>query len=158
MRPRERPILLRMQFLSPHLRVLVKAGSRSLLVSICLLWASSASAATAPRGSKSVCDPQTAAARRLLRHPRSFGGPIKLPPERTLLGLDELTPRVTRWTHGNLGDENQAIQNDTPAARMDGDDQPPTLRIVGRLTGSVDPHTRTLTCSPKSPRGPPVAA
>jgi hypothetical protein len=94
----------------------------------------------------------------LLRHPRSFGGPIKLPPERTLLGLDELTPRVTRSTHGNLGDENQAIQNDAPAARMDGDDQPPTLRIVGRLAGSVDPHTCTLACSPKSPRGPPVAA
>jgi hypothetical protein len=148
-----------MQLFSPHLRTLVKAGSRGLLVSICLLWAASANAAPAPRSSKTVCDPQTTAARRLLRHPRSFGGPIKLPPERTLLGLDELAPRVTRWTHGNLGDENQAIQNDAPAARMDGDDQRvPTLRVVGRLVGSVDPHTRTLACSPKSPRGPPVAA
>ncbi|HMD36142.1 MAG TPA: hypothetical protein VKH42_14290 [Vicinamibacterales bacterium] len=130
-----------------------------MLVSICLLWASSAIAATAPRGSKTVCDPQSTAARRLVRHPRSFGGPIKLPPERTLLGLDELTPRVAHGAHANLGDENQAIQNDAPAARMEADDQPvPALHIVGLLVGSVDPHTRTLACSPKSPRGPPVAA
>jgi len=144
-----------MRFLSPNLRSLVKAGS---LVSICLLWASVAGAAPAPRsGAKTVCDPQTAAARRLPRHPRSFGGPLK--PSTQLLALGELTSHVTRRTHGNLGDENQAIQNDAPAARMDADDRPvPTLRVVGLLVGSIDRHPRTRTCSPKSPRGPPLAA
>jgi hypothetical protein len=142
-----------MHFLPPKLRTLPKASS---LVSICLLWASVASAAPAPRAARTVCDPQTVAAKRLLRHPRSFGGPLKLP---TLLALNELTSHVTRWTHGNLGDENQAIQNDAPAARMDADDRPvPTLRVVGLLIGSIDPRPCTLPCSPKSPRGPPVAA
>jgi hypothetical protein len=142
-----------MHFLLPKLRTLLKASS---LVSVCLLWASVANAAPAPRTAKTVCDPQTVPAKRLLRHPRSFGGPLKLP---TLLGLNELTSHVTRWTHGNLGDENQAIQNDAPAARMDADDRPvPTLRVVGLLTGSLDPRPRTLPCSPKSPRGPPVAS
>src|SRR5437016_6313771 len=100
-----------MHLLSPKLRALVQAGS---LVSVCLLtvlWPSPASAAPTPRTAKSVCDPQTVPVRRLLRHPRSFGGPLKLP---TLLGLNELTSHVTR-THGNLGGENQAIQNDAPA-------------------------------------------
>jgi len=148
-----------MHFLSPHLRALVKAGSRCLLVSVCLLSASAASAATAPRSGKTVCDPQATAARRLLRHARSFGGPLKLPSERTLLGFDDLASHVTRWTHGNLGDENQAIQNDAPAARIEADDQPvPTLRVVGRLVGPIDRHPHTLVCTPKSPRGPPIAA
>ena len=144
-----------MHFLSPKLRTLVQAGS---LVSVCLLsglWPSSAGAAPAPRTAKSVCDPQTVPVRRLLRHPRSFGGPLKLP---TLLGLNELTSHIAR-THGNLGDENQAIQNDAPAARIDAEDRPvPTLRIVGLLVGSIDRHPRTLVFSPKSPRGPPTAA
>jgi hypothetical protein len=144
-----------MHVLSPNLRKLVKASS---LVSICLLWASAAGAAPAPRSStKSVCDAQAAAGRRLPRHPRSYGGPLK-PPSR-VLALEELTSHVTRRTRGNLGDENQAIQNDAPAARMDADDRPmPTLRVVGLLVGSIDPHPRTLACSPKSPRGPPVCA
>jgi hypothetical protein len=147
-----------MHFFSPPLRTLLKAGSRSLLVSVCLLWAASASAAPAPRSSKTVCDPQTTAARRLLRHPKSFGGPIKLPTDRTLLGLDELASHVTRWTHRNLGDENQAIQNDAPAARMDGSNQlVPTLRVVGLLVAPIDRNPPTLVCTPKSPRGPPIA-
>ena len=144
-----------MRFLSPNPRSTVKASS---LVSICLLWASVAGAAPAPRsGTKTVCDPQTAAARRLPRHPRSFGGPLKQATQ--LLALDELTSHIARRIHGNLGDENQAIQNDAPAARMDADDRPvPTLRVVGLLIGSIDPHPRSRPCSPKSPRGPPHAA
>jgi|SRR5437588_7243580 len=144
-----------MHFLSPKLRALVQAGS---LVSVCLLsalWPSTAGAAPAPRTGKSVCDPQIVPVRRLLRHPRSFGGPLKPP---TLLGLNELTSHIAR-TPGNLRDENQAIQNDAPAARIDAEDRAvPTLRIVGLLVGSIDRHPRTLSFSPKSPRGPPVAA
>src|SRR5438094_1239196 len=97
-----------MHFWWPKLRALVQAGS---LVSVCLLsalWPSTSSAAPAPRTAKSVCDPQTVPVRRLLRHPRPFGGPLKLP---TLLGRNELTSHVAR-THGNPRDENQAIQND----------------------------------------------
>jgi hypothetical protein len=141
-----------MHFLSPKLRSVVQAVS---LVSVCLLTTSIAGAAPAPRTAKSVCDPQTVPVRRLLRHPRSFGGPLKMP---TLLGLNELTSHVSR-THGNLGGENQAIQNDAPAARIDAEDQPvPTLRVVGLLVGSIDRDPRTLDFSPKSPRGPPTAA
>src|SRR5215475_11067578 len=87
MRPRL-SIRFRMQVLSRNFRDLFRAGS---LVSICLLWASVASAAPAPRShAKSVCDP--AAARRLLRVPRSFGGPLKQPKQ--LLTLDELTSHL----------------------------------------------------------------
>jgi hypothetical protein len=146
-----------MHFLLPKLRVLVRAGG---LVTICLLWASIASAAPAPRAatkssSKTVCDP--VATRRLPRHPRSFGGPLRQPKQ--LLTFDELTSHVARTPQGDLGNENQAIQNDAPAARMDAGDRPePTLRALGLLAGSIDPHPRTLACSPKAPRGPPVAA
>jgi len=143
-----------MLFLSPNLRTCVKASS---LVSICLLWAPTASAAPGPRGSaKTVCDAQPAPVRRLPRHPRSFGGPVR--PASQLLSLDELTAHVSRAPR-NLVDENQAIQNDAPAARVNADDRPvPALRVVGRLARPIDPRPRTHACSPKSPRGPPVSA
>lgn len=143
-----------MVFLTPNLRTWVKASS---LVSICLLWASSASAAPGPRGSaRPVCDAQAAPVRRLPRHPRSFGGPVR--PVSQLLSLGELTAHVSRAPR-NLVDENQAIQNDAPAARVDAGDRPvPALRVVGRLALSIDPRPRTHACSPKSPRGPPVSA
>jgi hypothetical protein len=145
-----------MHYLSPYLRTLVRAGSRCLLVSICLLSASAASAATAPRSGRGVCDSHTTA-RRMVRHPKSFGGPVKLPPERALLGLDELAAHISGRPHG-FGDENQAIQNDVPAARIDAGDAPvPSLRIVGLLVGSIDLHPCTRDCAPKSPRGPPIA-
>jgi hypothetical protein len=148
-----------MQLFAPKFHTLV-TGSRAVLgVSICLLWSSVAGAAPAPRASKPVCDPQVVAAKKLLRHQRSYGGPLKLPSQRALLGLHDLTSHISRWTHGNLGDENQAIQNDAPAARIDADLRPaPSLRVLGLLAGSIDPHPRTPACSPKSPRGPPVSA
>src|SRR5258708_16712110 len=99
-----------MHLLSPKLRALVQAGS---LVSVCLLsalWPSTAGAAPAPRTGKSVCDPQTVPVRRLLRHPRSFGGPLKPP---TLPGLNKLTSHIPR-TPASLRLDNQAIQNDPP--------------------------------------------
>src|SRR5437773_7151463 len=149
-----------MHLFSPNLRTLVKGSRPLILVSVCLLWTSVASAAPAPRsGAKAVCDSQPTAARRLPRHAKSFGGPLKLPSERTLVGLHDLTSHVSRRTHGNLGDENQAIQNDAPAARIDAGERPePTLRVVGLLVGSIDAHPRTPPCAPKSPRGPPASA
>ena len=145
-----------MHYLSPKLRAVVRASS---LVTVCLLWASAASAAPGPyapkSNSKTVCDP--VASRRLPRHPRSFGGPLRQPKQ--LLTFDELTAHVARTPQGDLGNQNQAIQNDAPAARMDAGDRPlPTLCIVGLLVGSIDPHPRTHACSPKSPRGPPLHA
>jgi hypothetical protein len=146
-----------MRLFSPTLRMLMKAGSIVLLL---LLHASLAEAAfPSPQGTSGVCDPHAATGRRLVRHPKSFGGPVKRPSQRTLVVLTEPTARLMRATHAGLGNDDEAIQNDAPAARTDAGDRPdPSLRPLGLLTGAVQRLPRARTFSPKSPRGPPVSA
>lgn len=131
------------------------AGSVVLLslLSVCL-------ADAAPRRGTSgpICDPQTPAARKLPRHPKSFGGPLKRPSSHAMAGLSDITARMRRGTRAYLGDDVAAIQNDTPATGTNADDcLVPSLRPL-EIIGSPDVHPRRRAFSPRSPRGPPLSA
>lgn len=135
-------------------RFLIKAGS------VFALWLLSASVAYASPGPRRAivgraCSPHTPA-RHLVRHPKSFGGPVAPLSKRAMAGLSDATARLQRGTRANLDDDDEAIQSDASAARIDADDRPvPALRPLGLLHGSVIPLPRLHTFSPRSPRGPP---
>jgi len=130
-----------------------------------MLWllvsASIAHAATGPGRSIFVCDTQAQAKalRQLLRHPKSYGGPLATKPAHDRLGLRfDLTGRVHRGKRTPTGYDAAAIQNDAPAARVDTDDQSlPSLQSLGFLVRAIGSHPRTRSFSPRSPRGPPAA-
>jgi hypothetical protein len=129
--------------------------------SIALLSVASVSPAdAAPRRGTSgpICDPQAPVARKLPRHPKSFGGPLKQPSSHALAGLQDLSARMQRATHAFLGDNVAAIQNDAPVDGVDADDcLTPSLRpleVIG--TPNLQPRSRAF--SPRSPRGPPLSA
>src|ERR1043165_5524442 len=93
---------------------------------VTLLWLMSASfahAATAPvrHDATPLCDATSTTLKKLLRHTKSFGGPLAHHPMRALYGLTDLTARLRRGTHTTLGDEAAAIQNDAPAAHTGAD-------------------------------------
>jgi hypothetical protein len=133
----------------------------TLAASIALLsLASVISADAAPRRGTSgpICDPQAPVARRLLRHPKSFGGPLRLPSSRALAGLQDLTARMLRATHAFLGDNVAAIQNDAPIDGVDaGNCLTPSLRSL-EVIGAPNVQPRSRAFSPRSPRGPPLSA
>jgi hypothetical protein len=131
------------------------AGS---IVVLSLLSVSLADAAPRRGMSGPICDPQTPVARKLPRHPRSFGGPLKLPSSHALAGLQDISARMRRGTRAFLGDEVAAIQNDTPATGTDaGDCLLPSLLPL-ELVASLNVHPRSRAFSPRSPRGPPLPA
>ena len=132
---------------------------------VVLFWLVSASLAQAAstqghRATGSLCDANSTTLRKLVRHSKSYGGPLAKRPQRALFGLADVTARLHRGAHADLNDaDSAAIQNDAPAANVDADGRTvPTLRPLGQLVGSLDRRPRTRTFSPKSPRGPPVAA
>jgi hypothetical protein len=131
---------------------------------VALLWLMSASyahAATAPgrHGAGPLCDATTTSLKKLLRHTKSFGGPLARHQMRALYGLTDLTAKLRRGTRATLGDEAAAIQNDAPAAHTGADDRLlPTLRPVGTLVSSVEHPPCSSALSPRAPRGPPPAA
>ena len=131
------------------------AGS---VVLLSLVSASLADAAPRRGASGPICDPQTPVARKLPRHPKSFGGPLKRPSNHAMAGLSDITAQMLRGTHAYLGTDEAVIQNDTPATGTDGDDcLVPSLRpldIIG--SPNVQPPSRAF--SPRSPRGPPLSA
>lgn len=150
-----RPLPGTMRLASSPLRALTTAGSAVLLslLSVCL-------ADAAPRRGTSgpICDPQAPVARKLARHPKSFGGPLKKPSRHALAGLQDVTARMLRGTRAYLGDDVAAIQNDTQATGTDADDcLIPSLRPL-EIIGSPDVQPRTRAFSPRSPRGPPLSA
>ena len=123
------------------------------LLSVCL-------ADAAPRRGTSgpICDPQTPVARKLSRHPKSFGGPLKRPSSQAMVGLSDLIARMRRGTRAYLANDVDAIQNDTPATGFESDDcLVPSLRPL-ELIGSLNVQPRSRTFSPRSPRGPPLSA
>jgi len=132
-------------------------------VSLLLLWLVSVvpvSAATPrPGAAGPLCDPQTTTLRKLARTPRSFGGPVKQARPRTLqFGLTDPTARLLRGTGTDFNGQQAAIQNDAPAARIDQHDAAlPSLRPLELLVRAVDARPRSLACSPRKPRGPPLA-
>ncbi|HMB79161.1 MAG TPA: hypothetical protein VKI43_03815 [Vicinamibacterales bacterium] len=114
----------------------------------------------APRRGSSgpICDPQAPVARKLPRHPKSFGGPLRLPSRHALAGLQDITARMLRGTRAFLGDNVAAIQNDAPVAGSDADDRLiPSLRPL-EIVASLDIQPRSRAFSPRSPRGPPLSA
>jgi len=137
------------------LRTLITACS---LLVLSLLSASAADAAPRRRAPGPMCDAQTPVIRKLPRHPRSFGGPIKLPSRHALAGLQDITARMRRGTRAYLGDEVAAIQNDTQATGTDaGDCLIPSLLPL-EIVASLELHPRSRAFSPRSPRGPPLPA
>jgi len=128
---------------------------------IALLSLASVSLAdAAPRRGSSgpICDPQAPVARKLPRHPKSFGGPLRLPSRHALAGLQDITARMLRGTRAFLGDNVAAIQNDAPVAGSDADDRLiPSLRPL-EIVASLDIQPRSRAFSPRSPRGPPLSA
>jgi hypothetical protein len=136
--------------------------SASGVVAVLLLCASVAYATPAgPRrpGAQQACFEQTTRSHKMPRHPKSFGGPLARPSTRLMAGLIDLTTLVKRGLRANLADDDEAIQNDAPAARIDIDDRRvPALLPIGVLPGSFDRPLSTHTFSPRSPRGPPTSA
>lgn len=114
----------------------------------------------APRrgASRPICDPRTPVVRKLPRHPKSFGGPLKRPSSHVMAGLSDVTARILRGTRADLDDDVAAIQNDTPASGTDADDcLVPSLRPL-EIIGSLNVQPRSRAFSPRSPRGPPLSA
>jgi hypothetical protein len=134
---------------------LTLTGSIALLS---LVSVSPADAAPRRGASGPICDPQAPVARKLPRHPKSFGGPLKRPSSHALAGLQDLSARMQRATRAFLGDNVAAIQNDAPVDGVDaGDCLTPSLRpleVIG--TPNLQPRSRAF--SPRSPRGPPLSA
>ena len=123
-----------------------------------LLTVSLADAAPRRAASGPLCDPQTPVARKLPRHPRSFGGPLKRPSSHALAGLQDLAARVRRGTRAFLGENAAVIQNDTPVSETDASDcLIPSLRPL-EIIGALVVHPRSRAFSPRSPRGPPLPA
>jgi len=146
-----------MRSVSSIVRTLATAGSVGLLSLLSVL---PASAAPSPqRGSAGpVCDPQTTTFRKLARHAKSYGGPLKRAAA-LQFGLTDPTARMLRATRTSFDTDEAAIQNDAPAARIDEDGRPvPSLRLLGLLPRAVDGRLRSPAFSPRSPRGPPISA
>ena len=123
-----------------------------------LLSVSSVAAAPRRGSSGPICDPQSSVARKLPRHPKSFGGPLKQPSRHALAGLQDLSSRLRRAAHPYLGEDVAAIQNDTPLTWTDaGAGLVPTLRPLD-IIGAPDLQPRSRAFSPRSPRGPPLIA
>ena len=129
--------------------------------SIALLSLASVSLAdAAPRRGSSgpICDPQSPVARKLPRHPKSFGGPLKRPSSHALAGLQDISARIRRGTHTVLGENAAVIQNDASAAIADADDCLVPSLLPLETIGSPDVQPRSRAFSPRSPRGPPLPA
>jgi hypothetical protein len=129
--------------------------------SVLLLWLLSVSPASAApalqRGTAGpVCDPHTTTLRRLARHTKTFGGPLKQAP-RLQFGLSDPTSRLLRGTRAPFAGDEAAIQNDAPAARIEENGRPdPSLLPLGLLTHAAGGRPRSSAASPRSPRGPPI--
>jgi hypothetical protein len=146
-----------MRLSSSTARRVMKASS---LVVLWLLCASVASAAPAHRrGRARVCDAHVVKHRTLRTHSTSVGGPVAPPSTRALVGLSEPTVLLQRGSRATLDDDVAAIQNDSPAARIDaGLRLAPDFEPIGVLARICDRLPKLHRFSPRSPRGPPYAA
>jgi len=150
-------------------RTLQKA--RRLLVPVLLVCLFAAAAEAAPRTRrhqvtrrpvKTVTVSTTASCgtsltlRALQRQSRSGAGPVARTSTALHAGLPSPKPLLTRSPHGPLGDNDAAIANDAPVARIDADEGVrPALRALGLLASSLDPLPSSRVFSPRSSRGPP---
>ena len=130
------------------------------LVLLWLLVPSVASAAVASaRGASWVCKPKTILTlHKLARVAREASGPVAHRFMRAPLDLSDGGLRIERGVRQIFGDDDAAIQNDAPAARIDADVSLALgLEPIGFLArfGAHQPKAHDF--SPRSPRGPPIA-
>ena len=130
---------------------------------LAVLWLLCASVATAApahhRGKARVCETHGARLKKLQPHPASVGGPVAPPSTRALAGLADPTLLLKRGTPTNVDDDVAAIQNDSPAARIDaGLRHAPAFAPIGVLARVEDRLPKLHRFSPRSPRGPPYSA
>ena len=146
-----------MRGMSLNVRTLLKTCGAALLPLVC---ASIVYAAPAPRRAAGpICDPQTPAYRKLPRHPKSFGGPLRDRPSATRVVVTDLHARMLRGSRANLASGEAVILNDAPVAHLHGDNRRvPALRALGLLVGFNTVRPDSEATSPRSPRGPPLAA
>ena len=141
-------------------RIVLMRASGAIAVSV-LSATVAFSAPAAPRHATShrACSQKPTYARKAPRHPKSLGGPLARRSTQNVAGLTDLTALLKRGLRANLPDDDEAIQNDAPAARIEIEGRPiPALRPLGVLQGSFDRRLCTHPFSPRSPRGPPTSA
>jgi hypothetical protein len=144
-----------MRFVSSLVRTLTTTCSAA-LVALAVAAPAHAAPASPQRTAGPTCDPQATTLRKLPRHPKSFGGPLKTAAS-LQFGLTDPTARVRRATRTNFDSNEAAIQNDAPAAHIDGDGRPVhSLLLLGVLPLAGDSRPRSPTFSPRAPRGPPL--
>jgi hypothetical protein len=133
----------------------MRAGSLTLLW---LLVPSVVSAAPAHRRvSGRVCQQRPVRLRRLPAVTKSYGGPVALPSTRAQAGLSDIVVRLQRGMRTSVNDDDEAIQNDTPAAWIDGTERlSPAFGPLFVLVRAGVHHPNTHAFSPRSPRGPPA--
>jgi hypothetical protein len=147
-----------MRLLSQIVRTQVKSGA----IVVLMLLAAVSSAEAAHRSHHAGATRRASVARattikQFKRTPHIFGGPVALPSQRLLVGLNDPTTRVTRATETDDDDDASAIQNDAPAAQFDFETGGvPVLIPIGLLVRPVDSALQAGAYSPKSPRGPPI--
>jgi len=130
------------------------------LILVWLLLPSVASAAAAPgRGAPRVCKPQTLhTLSKFARVARSVSGPVAHRFLRAALDLSEGGERMGHGARPILGDDDEAIQNDAPAAWVVADvSLAPGLEPIGFLARFGVRPPEAWDFSPRSPRGPPAA-
>jgi len=139
------------------LRTLTKTLGVSLLW---LLTVSNADAAPRARQSSAaaICDAHpTGALKKLLHRAKSSGWPLGARRLSRFGFRIDATPHFERTRRSGNDDDAAAIQDDSPAARIDAHDGTlSSLRPIGFLVGQVDSHSRSVSFSPRSPRGPPL--
>ena len=139
--------------------VLMRASGAIALSLLCATAALSAPAAPRHSSGHRACSQKPTYAHKVPRHPKSLGGPLARRSTQTVARPTDLTALLKRGLRANLPDDDQAIQNDAPAARIEFDGRPiPALRPLGVLQGSCSRRLCTHPFSPRSPRGPPTSA
>jgi hypothetical protein len=147
-----------MRLLSQIVRTQVKSSA----IVVLMLLAAVSSAEAAHRSHHAGATRRASVARattikQFKRTPHIFGGPVALPSQRLLVGLNDPTTRVTRATETDDDDDASAIQNDAPVAQFDFETGGvPVLIPIGLLARPVDSALHAGAYSPKSPRGPPI--
>jgi hypothetical protein len=148
-------------------RTLQKARRLFVPVLLVCLFAAAADAAPRTRRHQVTRHPVKAVAawascgtsltlRVLQRQSRSVAGPVARTSTALHAGLPLPKPLLTRGPHGRLDDNDAAIANDAPVARIDADEGVrPSLRALGLLANALDPLPSSRVFSPRSSRGPP---
>jgi hypothetical protein len=139
--------------------VLMRASGAIALWLLCATAAFGAPAAPRHASTHRACSQKPTYAHKVPRHPKSLGGPLARRSTQAVAGLTDLTALLKRGLRASLPDDDEAIQNDTPAAPIGIDGRPiPALLSLGVLQGSFDGRLCTHAFSPRSPRGPPTSA